>query len=69
MSPQVFRFHRCAFLFVLADFDVFVSFCPHLIERVVRVELAHDEWDRIPEVLDEFSQTVEEIGPNPYKGF
>ena len=38
-------------------------------ERIRIVELAHDEWDRIPEVLDEFSQTVEEIGPNPYKGF
>ena len=38
-------------------------------ERIRIVELAHDEWDRIPQVLDEFAQTVEEIGPNPYKGF
>jgi quinone-modifying oxidoreductase subunit QmoB len=38
-------------------------------ERIRVVELAHDEWDRIPSVLDEFAETVEEIGPNPYKGF
>jgi quinone-modifying oxidoreductase subunit QmoB len=38
-------------------------------ERIRVVELAHDEWDRIPEVLDEFAETIEEIGANPYKGF
>ena len=38
-------------------------------ERIKVVELAHDEWDRIPAVLDEFAETIEEIGANPYKGF
>ena len=38
-------------------------------ERVKVVELAHDEFDRIPEILDEFAEEIEEIGPNPFKGF
>jgi quinone-modifying oxidoreductase subunit QmoB len=38
-------------------------------ERIRIVELAHDEWDRIPTVLDEFAEAIEEIGANPYKGF
>jgi quinone-modifying oxidoreductase subunit QmoB len=38
-------------------------------ERIKVVELAHDEFDRIPEVLDEFAETIAEVGPNPYKGF
>jgi quinone-modifying oxidoreductase subunit QmoB len=38
-------------------------------ERIKIVELAHDEFERIPQVLDEFAEAVEEMGPNPYKGF
>ena len=38
-------------------------------ERVQIVELARDEFQRIPEVLDEFSEAIEDMGPNPYKGF
>jgi quinone-modifying oxidoreductase subunit QmoB len=38
-------------------------------ERIKVVELSHDEFDRIPEVLDEFSKTIDELGPNPLKGF
>ncbi len=38
-------------------------------ERIRVVELAHNEFDRIPEILDEFAATIDEIGPNPYKGF
>ena len=36
-------------------------------ERIRIVELAHDEWDRIPEVLDEFAEYVllgECLGPD-----
>ena len=33
------------------------------------VELAHNEFDRIPAVLDEFAREIEEMDPNPYKGF
>ena len=33
------------------------------------VELAHDEFDRVPRVLDEFAEELDEMGPNPLKGF
>ncbi len=38
-------------------------------ERVKLVELARNEYARIPEIMDEFAETIEEVGPNPYKGF
>jgi quinone-modifying oxidoreductase subunit QmoB len=38
-------------------------------ERVKLVELSHDEFDRIPTVLDEFAEELDEMGPNPLKGF
>jgi quinone-modifying oxidoreductase subunit QmoB len=38
-------------------------------ERIKVVELAHDEFDRVPKVLDEFSAELDEMGPNPLKGF
>ncbi len=38
-------------------------------ERVKIVELARDEFHRVPQVLDEFAETIDECGPNPYKGF
>ncbi|HUU03435.1 MAG TPA: hydrogenase iron-sulfur subunit [Myxococcota bacterium] len=38
-------------------------------ERVRVLELARNEFDRIPEIFEEFADKIEEIGPNPYKGF
>jgi quinone-modifying oxidoreductase subunit QmoB len=38
-------------------------------ERVRIVELARDEFDRVPKVIDEFMETIDEIGANPLKGF
>jgi len=38
-------------------------------ERIKVVELARDEFERIPELFEEFAETIEEVGPNPYKGF
>jgi quinone-modifying oxidoreductase subunit QmoB len=38
-------------------------------ERVKILELARNEFKRIPEILDEFAETIDEVGPNPYKGF
>jgi quinone-modifying oxidoreductase subunit QmoB len=38
-------------------------------ERIKMVELAHDEFDKIPTILDEFSEELDEMGPNPLKGF
>jgi len=38
-------------------------------ERIKVVELSHDEFTRIPEILDEFAAEIEALGPNPMKGF
>jgi quinone-modifying oxidoreductase subunit QmoB len=38
-------------------------------ERVKVEEVSINEWTRIPVLLDEFMETIKEIGPNPYKGF
>jgi quinone-modifying oxidoreductase, subunit QmoB len=38
-------------------------------ERIKVVELSHDEFNRIPAILDEFASEIEAIGPNPMKGF
>jgi len=38
-------------------------------ERIKTVELSHDEFDRIPQILDEFASELDELGPNPLKGF
>ena len=38
-------------------------------ERIKVVELSHDEFDRVPKVLDEFAEELDALGPNPLKGF
>ena len=38
-------------------------------ERLKVVELARNEMGRMPEVLDEFAKTLEDLGPSPLKGF
>jgi quinone-modifying oxidoreductase subunit QmoB len=38
-------------------------------ERIRVVELSHDEFERIPVILDEFCKEVVDLGPNPLKGF
>ncbi len=38
-------------------------------ERLQILEVARDEFARIPEIFDAFAETIEDIGPNPYKGF
>jgi quinone-modifying oxidoreductase subunit QmoB len=38
-------------------------------ERIKLVELAHDESARIPQLLDEFADELEDLGPNPMKDF
>jgi quinone-modifying oxidoreductase subunit QmoB len=35
--------------------------------RIEQIEIS--DYDRLPAVIDEFLETIEEIGPNPYKGF
>lgn len=38
-------------------------------ERVRIEELSIDEFDRLPELINEFAEEIEEIGMNPFKGF
>jgi len=38
-------------------------------ERVEMVQLAINEYYKIPEILNHFLEKIKEIGPNPYKGF
>lgn len=38
-------------------------------ERVQQFEVAIDEFDRVPEIINNFVESVEELGPNPFKGF
>ena len=37
-------------------------------ERVQTIQLALTEYDRVPEIIGEFMETIEEIGFNPFKG-
>jgi quinone-modifying oxidoreductase subunit QmoB len=38
-------------------------------ERVAQFQVAIDEYDKLPQIIDEFVEMVEELGPNPFKGF
>ena len=38
-------------------------------ERVRIEEVERHDWARIPEIFDSFAETIEDVGPNPYKGF
>ncbi|MDY6989372.1 MAG: FAD-dependent oxidoreductase [Thermodesulfobacteriota bacterium] len=38
-------------------------------ERVQQVQIAIDECDKLPGIIEEFMATIEEVGPNPFKGF
>jgi quinone-modifying oxidoreductase subunit QmoB len=38
-------------------------------ERVQQIQLAIDEFDRLPGIIGDFMKTIEEVGPNPFKGF
>jgi len=38
-------------------------------ERVQQVQIAIDEYDKIPGIIKKFMDTIEEVGPNPFKGF
>jgi quinone-modifying oxidoreductase subunit QmoB len=38
-------------------------------ERVAQFQVAIDEYDKIPQMLQEFVGTIEGLGPNPFKGF
>ncbi len=38
-------------------------------ERVAQFDLAIDEYDRVPKLINDFVEMVEGLGPNPFKGF
>ncbi|MCG6973149.1 MAG: FAD-dependent oxidoreductase [Desulfobacterales bacterium] len=38
-------------------------------ERVAQFEVAIDEYDKLPKMINDFVENVEELGPNPFKGF
>ncbi|MEW6071569.1 MAG: hydrogenase iron-sulfur subunit [Planctomycetota bacterium] len=38
-------------------------------ERLQVVEVARDDWAKIPTIFAEFAKNIEDVGPNPYKGF
>lgn len=38
-------------------------------QRIKFVELEITDYDKIPQIISEFKEKIEEIGPNPYKGF
>ena len=37
-------------------------------ERIQVLELSISEYDRLPQIFDDFMRKIQEIGPNPYKG-
>ena len=38
-------------------------------ERVRFEEVSIADWERIPRIIEEFMETMDEVGPNPMKGF
>jgi quinone-modifying oxidoreductase subunit QmoB len=38
-------------------------------ERVVQFEVAIDDYNKLPKMINDFVETVEALGPNPFKGF
>jgi quinone-modifying oxidoreductase subunit QmoB len=38
-------------------------------ERIELLQVAIDEYGKVPEMIDTFMARIREIGPNPYKGF
>ena len=38
-------------------------------ERVAQFQVAIDEYDKLPQIIDDFVASIEEMGPNPFKGF
>jgi quinone-modifying oxidoreductase subunit QmoB len=38
-------------------------------ERVTQFQIAIDEYDKIPQIVNDFAELIEGLGPNPFKGF
>ncbi|MHB1132965.1 MAG: FAD-dependent oxidoreductase [Chloroflexota bacterium] len=38
-------------------------------ERVRQLQVTMDDWDKLPQMINDFAAELAEMGPNPYKGF
>jgi quinone-modifying oxidoreductase subunit QmoB len=38
-------------------------------ERVAQFEIAIDEYEKLPKIINDFVEEIEALGPNPFKGF
>ena len=38
-------------------------------ERVAQFEVAIDDYDKVPQIINDFVESIEALGPNPFKGF
>jgi len=38
-------------------------------ERVAQFEVAIDDYDKLPKTINDFVEMIEDLGPNPFKGF
>ena len=38
-------------------------------ERVAQFEVAIDDYDKVPQIINDFVDSIEALGPNPFKGF
>jgi quinone-modifying oxidoreductase, subunit QmoB len=38
-------------------------------ERVAQFQVAIDEYDKVPKIINDFVESIEALGPNPFKGF
>jgi quinone-modifying oxidoreductase subunit QmoB len=38
-------------------------------ERVQQMQVAIDEYDKVPGMIDEFVDAITKLGPNPFKGY
>lgn len=38
-------------------------------ERVRQLQIAIDEYDKVPEMIDQFVDEITKLGPNPFKGY
>ncbi len=39
------------------------------VERVAQFEVAIDDYDKVPQIINDFVESIEALGPNPFKGF
>ena len=38
-------------------------------DRIRLLQLSISEYEKLPQIFDDFLEKMEEVGPNPYKGF